>query len=75
MICITGYDPKKIWHATLVSRQKKGKWLEGEEVGMDEEEKVKAQTWAVPTTSKLPKSLVALSVPTPSNAYRDEWDI
>lgn len=37
MICIAGYDPRKIWHATLVSRQKKGKWLEGEKVGMDEE--------------------------------------
>lgn len=39
MICITGYDPKSIWHATLVSRQKEGKWFEGEEVGMDEEKR------------------------------------
>lgn len=39
------------------------------------EGKVKAQTGGVLTTSKLPKLLVALSVPTPPIADRDEWDI
>lgn len=43
MICITGYDPKKIWHATLVSRQKKGIWSGVEEVGMDEEKRGKGE--------------------------------
>lgn len=40
MICIVGTDPKKIWHATLVSRQKKRKWGE---VGTDEEKRAKAE--------------------------------
>ena len=39
MICIMGCDPKKIWHATLVSCQKKGEWLKMEEVGMDKEKR------------------------------------
>jgi len=43
VICIAGYDPKKIWHATLVSHQKKGKWLKKEEVGMDEEKRGKGE--------------------------------
>lgn len=36
MICIIDCDPKKIWHATFVSYQKKGK---GEEMGLDGEKR------------------------------------
>lgn len=71
MICITGYDPEKIWHAAFVIRQKNGKWLGREEVRIDEEKRGIGEGPNLSSSHDQQIAQIAggsLSVPTPSNA-------
>lgn len=71
MICMTGYDPGKIWHAAIVIRQKKGKQLGREEVRIDEEHRGKGEGPDLSSSHDQQIAQIAggcLSVPTPSNA-------
>lgn len=69
--------PKENLACHISLSPKKGKWLEGEEVGKDEEKRGKGEG---PNLSSSHDQQIAQIAggslcPHPSNEYRDEWDI
>lgn len=68
------YDPRKIWYVMFISCQKERKWLKRGNGGREKRKRWRPKLQQFPRPANCPDHWW-LSVPTPSIAYRDEWDI